>query len=149
VTCPNGPVFRNQSAGGYNIPNRSVQFPKAIDMMNNIVEDYHEKIILIALGGFTNYAEWLKNKPENIQKIERIIWYNDKDIEQGFNYQIDKNSFDFIKTLNIPIQIVSNTRSDLICNTTFLNNLQNVNTIYSKQIVSVHKQVQASEKTSS
>jgi len=131
---------------GGNIPDRSIQFPKAIDLMNKIVEDYSEKIILIALGGLTNYAEWLKNKPENIQKIERIIWYNDKDIEQGFNYQIDKNSFDFIKTLNIPIQIVSNTRSDLICDTTFLNNLQNVNTIYSKQIVSVHKQVQASEK---
>lgn len=131
---------------GDNIPDRSVQFPKAIDLMNNIVEDYPEKIILIALGGFTNYAEWLKNKPENIQKIERIIWYNDMDTEQGFNYQIDKNSFDFIKTLNIPIQIVSNTRSDLICDTTFLNNLQKVNSIYAKQIVSVHKQAQASEK---
>jgi len=131
---------------GKNIPDRSVKFPEAIDLMNNIVKDYTEKIILIALGGFTNYAEWLKTKPENIQKIERIIWYNDKDIEQGFNYQIDKNSFDFIKTLNIPIQIVSNTRSDLICDTTFLNNLQNVNTIYAKQIVNVHKQVQASGK---
>ena len=131
---------------GDNIPDRSIQFHKAIDLMNNIVEDYSEKIILIAMGGFTNFAEWLKNKPENIRKIERIIWYNDKNIEQGFNYQIDKNSFDFIKTLNIPIQIVSNTRSDLICDTTLLNNLQNVNTIYAKQIVNVHKQAQVSEK---
>ena len=138
--------FSESIRWGDNIPDRSVQFPKAINLMNNIVEDYSEKIILIALGGLTNYAEWLKGKPENIQKIERIIWCNDKDTEQGFNYQIDKTSYDFIKTLNIPIQIVSNTRSDLICDTVFLNNLQNINTIYAKQIVSVHKQAQASEK---
>jgi len=137
--------FSESIRWGDNIPDRSIQFPNAIDLMNNIVENYSEKIILIVLGGFTNYAEWLKNKPENIQKIERIIWYNDKNTEQGFNYQIDKASFDFIKTLNIPIQIVSDTRDDLLCDTTFLNNLQNVNSVYAKQIVSVHKQAQVSE----
>jgi len=31
---------------GGNIPDRSVQFPKAIDLMNNIVEDYPERLFL-------------------------------------------------------------------------------------------------------
>lgn len=138
--------FSESIQWGGNIPDRSIQFPEAIDLMNKITEDYPEKIILIALGGFTNYAKWLKDKPENINKIDRIIWYNDKNIEQGFNYKIDISSFNFIKKLNISLQVVSNTRNDLILDNTLLNNLQNVNSIYAKQIATVHKQALLSEK---
>lgn len=46
----------------------------AIDLINRISKDYPYKLTLIALGVLKTYADWLKNHPKNIQKIERIIW---------------------------------------------------------------------------
>jgi pyrimidine-specific ribonucleoside hydrolase len=118
----------------------------SIDLLNSTVKDYPFKITLIALGSMKTYADWLKLAPENTQKIERIIWYNDVHVEQGFNYLIDTASYNFILKSNIPIEIVSDNRNDLICNDEYLSYLKNNNSIYAQQIFNVHQQPSVLEK---
>lgn len=123
-----------------------IDFLNASELLDKTVKNYSNKITLIALGSLTTYADWLKNNPENISKIERIIWYNDANIENGFNYNVDTASLRIIKKLNISLQIVSNNRNDLICHTEYFSYIQNAKSIYAKQIYSAHKQTNVWEK---
>lgn len=116
----------------------------AIDLLNRTINDYPFKITLIALGSLKTYSDWVKNNPKNINNIERIIWYNDK--EKGFNYLIDTLSFNFIKKSNIRLDIVLNNRNDLICNNEYLSYLKSTNSIYAQQIFKVHNQSPVLEK---
>lgn len=123
-----------------------IVFPSASVLLNKTIKNYSKKITLIALGSLTTYADLLVKNPEYISKIESVIWYNDANIETGFNYNADSTSLKIIKKLNIPLKIVSNNRNDLICDTTYLSFIQNVNSVYAKQIYSVHQQSNVSEK---
>jgi len=124
----------------------TVAFPNASELLNKTVKNYSDKITLIALGSLTTYADWLENNPEYLRKIKRIIWYNNANKENGFNYNADTASLSIIKKLNISLQIVSNNRNDLICDTTYLSCIQNVKSVYAKQIYSVHQQTNVSKK---
>jgi pyrimidine-specific ribonucleoside hydrolase len=117
----------------------------AIELINRISEDYNAKITLIALGSLKTYADWLKNNPENVKKIERIVWYCDAELEKSFNYYIDNASFNFIKKANIPISMVINNRNDLICNHQYLSYINNTNSVYAQQIYKVHSQMLVQE----
>lgn len=118
----------------------------AIDLLNRITKDYSNKLTLIALGSLKTYADWLKKNPENIQKIERIIWYNEAKKEDGFNYLADTVSYNYIVKTNISVSIVSNTRNDLICNSAYLTCIKSTKSIYAQQIYKVHNQTPVSEK---
>ncbi|MFH2144184.1 MAG: FmdE family protein [Bacteroidota bacterium] len=115
-------------------------------LINRTIKDHPDKITLIALGSLKTYSDWLKNYPENLEKIERIIWFNNTEIEKGFNYLIDTASFNFIKKTNISLCIVSNNSNDLICNAEYLSYLKKANSIYAQQIYKVHNQPPVSEK---
>jgi len=112
----------------------------SIDLLNRTIKDYQNKITLIALGSLKTYADLLKKNPENIQKIERIIWYSDFDLQKSFNYKVDPASYDFIAKTNISLNIVANNRNDLNCNTEYLSHLKNAKSIYAQQIFKVHHQ---------
>jgi hypothetical protein len=51
-------------------------------VLNSTTENYPEKITLIALGSLKTYADWIKSNPMVTKKIDRIIWYNNPDIEK-------------------------------------------------------------------
>jgi len=118
----------------------------AIDLLNRKSKKYPNKLTLIALGSLKTYADWLKSNPENFDKIERIIWYNNAKKEDGFNYQADTASYNYIIKSNISLDIVSNNRKDLICNAEYLSYLKNTKSIYAQLIYKVHNQASVSEK---
>lgn len=112
----------------------------AIDLLNRTVISYPDKITLLALGSLKTYADWLKKYPENIGKIERIIWYGDTEVGKSFNFLLDTTSYNFILKKNISLSIVSNNRKDLICNEEYLSYLKNTKSIYAHRIYEVHNQ---------
>jgi len=144
-TLPPWAGFANEINWGDKI-NNSQNKENAIDLLNRITKDYPNKLTLIALGSLKTYADWLKNNQENIGKIEKIIWYNNAKKEDGFNYQADTASYNYIIKTNISIDIVSNDRKDLICNAQYLSYLKNTKSIYAQQIYKVHNQSPVSEK---
>ncbi|MBI9067869.1 MAG: nucleoside hydrolase [Salinivirgaceae bacterium] len=118
----------------------------SIHLLNTCVENNNNKLTLIALGSLKTYADWLLSNPEIVDKIERIIWYNNQITEKGFNYKISPESFSAIKKAGIPITIVSNTSNNLIVNTSYLNTIRNSQSIYAQQIANVHEQPIVTEK---
>jgi pyrimidine-specific ribonucleoside hydrolase len=112
-----------------------VRFAKnSIELLNSVSANYLHKITLIALGSLKTYADWFKNNPSIAQKVDRIIWYNASEQNTCFNYLIDTASFSFFQKSNIPLQIVSNDRHDLICNQEYLAILKSTNSMYASHL---------------
>ncbi|MBN1133251.1 MAG: nucleoside hydrolase [Bacteroidales bacterium] len=118
----------------------------AVPLLNNILKDYPDNVVLIALGSLLTYAELIKHNPGVKEQTERIIWYNDHEIEQGFNYCVSPESYEFIQESGITIDIVGNPREKLPLNDAYLNEIKNANSLYAAQIRDVHSQKPVAER---
>ena len=118
----------------------------SLEILNRTVADYHDKIILIALGSLKTYADWLSTNPLLISKIDRIVWYNDLSVESGFNYKVSPGSFEIIEQTGIPLEIIANGSDKFLINNDYLQNIGNAKSIYAKQIGLVHKQPEIAER---
>jgi pyrimidine-specific ribonucleoside hydrolase len=116
-------------------------YPDAGTLLTDITKSYSPKITLIALGALTNLADWLRNNPGKVEMVERIIWYNDLDFKNGFNYQTDPESYQFIHSLPISLQIVTNDRSNLLCDEAFIKKLDSTGSIYADHLADIHKRI--------
>ncbi|MBL7111586.1 MAG: nucleoside hydrolase [Bacteroidales bacterium] len=118
----------------------------AADMLNKTVENYRDKITLVALGSLKTYADWIRTNPQIVSKIERIVWYNNLSIENGFNYRVSPESYEFIKQAGIALDIVENNSDKFLIDEAYLTNIKNTNSVYAKQIGFVHNQSQIIER---
>ncbi|TSA35562.1 MAG: nucleoside hydrolase [Porphyromonadaceae bacterium] len=134
-------AFASSVSWGNNEFIEPASYQEAVLLMTEITKSYPQKITLIALGALTNLADWLRNNPKKTQMVERIIWYNDIDFKNGFNYQTDPESYKFIHSLPIPLQVVSNDRSNLVCDQAFIQKLDSAGSIYADHLVNIHKQI--------
>ena len=119
---------------------------KSIEILNNTIENYQNKVTLIALGSLKTYADWLKANRNVADRIERIIWYNNHNIKDGFNYKVSTESYEYIKQSGILLEVVANSTEDLFVNQYYLNHIHSANSIYTSQIEDVHSQVSVVEK---
>lgn len=119
---------------------------KSIELLNKTVENYQNKVTLIALGSLKTYADWLKANKTIANKIERIIWYNSHNIIDGFNYKVSPESYDYIKQSGVLLEIVDNNIGNIPVNQNYLNHIHNANSIYAQQIENVHSQASVIEK---
>jgi len=118
----------------------------SIDVLNSVVENYPEKLTLIALGSLKTYADWLESDPDISRKIKQIIWYNNHDIKAGFNYQVSPDSYKFIINSDVQLEMVANISDDMIVDRAYLNEIQNANSLYAEQINFVLSQDAVAEK---
>ncbi|MBN1950790.1 MAG: nucleoside hydrolase [Bacteroidales bacterium] len=109
-------------------------------ILNTVSRDYEYKFTLVALGSLKTFADWLKTDPGLTGRIDHIIWYNDHNIEEGFNYQCSPESFEYIKNLGIELDIISNPTKRLPVNSDYLESIAREETVYSQAILAVHKQ---------
>ncbi len=134
-------TFAGSVSWGNNDFVEPTSYQDAVSLINDITKSYPQKTTLIALGALTNLADWLRNNPGKTQMVERIIWYNDLDFKNGFNYQTDPESYQFIHSLPISLQVVSNDRSNLVCDRAFLEKLDSAGSIYADHLADIHKQI--------
>lgn len=119
---------------------------KSIEVLSNTIDSYQNKVTLIALGSLKTYADWLKANRNEADKIDRIIWYNNHNIEDGFNYKVSPESFEYIKQSGILLEVVANTADNLFVNEDYLNQIHSTKSIYASQIEEVHSQASVVEK---
>lgn len=116
------------------------------DILNRAVNDYKYNITLIALGSLKTYADWLKSNPRFINQVEQIVWYNDHEIDKGFNYRVSPDSYEFFSQSGITLEIVANNSDELFVTSDFLENIRNTKSIYAQQIELVHNQASVAER---
>ena len=119
---------------------------KSIELLSNTIDNYPNKVTLIALGSLKTYADWIKENRNVVEKIERIIWYNNHNIVEGFNYKVSPESYDYIIQSGIKLDIVAEYNNELNVNQDYLNHLQNASSRYASQIADVHSQPSLTEK---
>jgi pyrimidine-specific ribonucleoside hydrolase len=115
-------------------------------LLQKLLGDYSEDITLIALGSLKNYADWLGLYPEMKQKIKRIIWYNNHDIEAGFNYNLSPGSFHALVESGVPVEIVSNNKNALYCDQDYLDQIGRSGSVYAQQIHTVFSDTAVAER---
>ena len=111
-------------------------------VLERTTENYRNKITLIALGSLKTYADWVKSDTTILEKIDKIIWYNNPEIEDGFNYKASPESFNYIKQTGIDLVIVGNNSDKFTIDKTYLDLLKETNSPYAQQIVKVHSQAE-------
>lgn len=112
----------------------------AIELLNSTLEAYPSKVTLIALGSLKTYADLCRAHPKLEEKIDRIVWYNDHRPEQGFNYQISPESFEFIQGSALSFEVVMSKSDELLVDEAYLGHIRNSNSLYARHIVEVHSQ---------
>jgi len=132
-------------AGSTKIPGAYMR-KSSIELLEKTIEYSEEKITLIALGSLKTYADWIIRNQNQTGKIERIIWYNSHEINEGYNYAVDPDSYDVIRRSGISLEVVSNDRNDLLINEDYLNHIHNHHSIYASQIEQVHSQLPVAER---
>jgi inosine-uridine nucleoside N-ribohydrolase len=118
----------------------------SMELLDNTIEFCQDKITLIALGSLKTYADWIRENKNKTGQIERIIWYNSHKTEDGYNYNLDPGSFEYIRQSDIPLEVVGNSRDDLLADGDYIKHLQSLQSIYASQIEAVLSQALVHEK---
>lgn len=113
----------------------------AAKMLRNILSKYAYKQTWVALGSLDTYVKLLQQAPELAKKIERIVWYCNVPLEQGFNNSISPESFNEIRAFGVPIEIVSKQQDRFYVGKEYRNALQEGASVYAKQIMGVLEKV--------
>lgn len=109
------------------------------DLISSIFNDHPDKITLVALGSLKTYAELVEQHPEYIDKIERIVWYNNAYIDTDFNESVSPESYTYFKQKDIPLEVVGNNTNHYNVDKAYLETIKNTNSKYAKQISWVHQ----------
>ncbi len=112
----------------------------ATGLLNSLLENYPQKLTLVALGSLKTYADWIKDHPAISGKIERIIWYNHLPFEEGFNYSVSKESYEYIRQTGIRLELISNQSGRLPVNEHYLESIKAAKSVYAAQIALTHAQ---------
>ena len=113
---------------------------KALKTLDRATESSKEKITLIALGSLSTYAGWIRDNPLAGGKIERILWYNSHEIEKGYNYSVDPESYEFIRQSGIPLEIISAGKGAYTIDKSYLQLIQTRASVYAKQIAKLQSE---------
>jgi len=92
------------------------------------------------LGGLTNIASAFQAKPQIINRISRIVWYNDS-VEplSGTNYDIDKDAVRAIVSSGVPLEVVSNSgKNAFVFDVQVLHSIGGVRSPYGQKISATH-----------
>ncbi len=111
----------------------------SVELISSVFEDYPEKITLVALGSLKTYAELVEKYPEYVDKIERIVWYNNPYIDTDFNESVSPESYTYFKHKNIPLEVVGNNSDHYNVDEAYQETVKNTNSKYAKQIAWVHQ----------
>lgn len=114
----------------------------AADLIISSIETEEKPVTVICLGSLTNISDAFCIKPEIIEGVERIVWYNDNiHPNSGTNYEIDKKAAGHILGEDITVDVVSNANGKQIVFTKkLLQSIEDIKTPYAQKIAKSHRQ---------
>ena len=120
--------------------NRTKNEIDAEDIILSSVENEDEPVIIVCLGGLTNIASAFRTMPQIINRISRIVWYNDSaEPFSGTNYEIDKNAVRDVVSSNVPIEVVSNSGKNAFgFDIQLFHSIRDVRSPYGQKISAAH-----------
>ncbi|MDE5962751.1 MAG: nucleoside hydrolase [Alistipes sp.] len=119
-------------------------YPTAGDLLVHTFATEPERITVVALGALTNWYDLLQTHPELVDRIERIVWYDDRTGDaEGANSSADRAAAQWVTTCGVPMEIVSADSSrPLLLDGALLDTLSVVaaeGNPYARKIVDTHR----------
>lgn len=103
------------------------------------IEEADDPVELVCLGPLTNIANAIIMKPEIIEQIERIIWFDQcQPGEKWTNYGMDCLSADYILNKKIPIITIRTNKEASDFSKSFYESIGEINTPYAQNIHYTH-----------
>ncbi len=107
------------------------EVPKtAGEVITNVINNTKDRIVFIAMGPLTTFADWIKDNKSKISRVDKIIWYGGPAFKTSFNYRADTVSYEVIKSSAVPLFIVSNGAREVPCGTEYMTKLKTVHSVY-------------------
>ena len=112
----------------------------AVDLILSAIEGEDEPVTIVCLGGLTNIAGALKVKPPIIDRILKIVWYNDSaEPLSGTNYEIDREAAQAVVSSGVPLEIISNNGKDaFVFDAQILQSIGTIRSPYGERISTAH-----------
>ena len=83
-------------------------YPAATDLLAHTFAHEPERVTVVALGALTNWCDLLQAHPELADRIERIIWYDDRaEGSEGANTRADREAARWVLGCGVPVEVVS------------------------------------------
>jgi pyrimidine-specific ribonucleoside hydrolase len=123
----------------------------AVDLILSAIQGEDESVTIVCLGGLTNIAGALEVKPPIIDRISKIVWYNDSaEPLSGTNYEIDREAAQAVVSSGVPLEIISNSRKDaFVFDTQILQSIGAVHSPYGEKIFTTHSDESVRERIES
>ena len=116
-------------------------FPSAQALIAETLEGEDEKVVFIALGALTNVYDALRENPALGNRIDRIIWYNNRaEPLAGANYEADSVAARTVLASGVPVAVVSaNPACPLAVTHPLLDSVAAIPTVYARKIADTHR----------
>ncbi|MGB3008428.1 MAG: FmdE family protein [Chitinophagaceae bacterium] len=115
-------------------------------VISNAVGGTSDKITFLALGTLNTFADWLKNNKDKARNVDKIIWYNESVLKDGFNYSADSVAYNTIRNSGIPLIMVSKGERDLLCSNEYLKKIKSLRSLYASHLYKVLNKKEVAEK---
>lgn len=120
------------------------EYPSAVEILYSEIDGEEEPVVLVALGPLTNIGDLIREHPDAVDQIERIVWYGAP--ERRFlkqvdaNYDADRKAARDVLRNGIPLAIVaSNPDSPMEITSELIDSIARIKTPYARKIVSSHR----------
>lgn len=86
----------------------NVPYPAAVEVLRQAFRSEPERIVVVALGALSNWADLLRAHGELTGRIDRIVWYDERlGQAEGTNCRTDRDAARWILACGVPVEIVS------------------------------------------
>ena len=134
--------FCTAFAWGEKNPGGEAEPPAADALLSEQLRSSAAPVMLVCLGPLSNAAEILRAEPSLKQRILRILWYNDEvDPPAGTNYELDRESADFVLNSGVSVEVLSNTgEKGVAFDEDMLRKVEGIGTLFAGAIAGTHSQ---------
>ncbi len=110
AVCGEAPAWRahSQEVDWGDTAALNVPYPAAVDVLLRTFRSEPERIVVVALGALSNWADLLRTHTELVDRIDRIVWYDERlGQTEGANCRADRDAARWIVACGVPVEIVS------------------------------------------
>ena len=108
--------------------------PSHIEIINQVLANSDEKLTFISLGSLSTVSSCYAGCPEFSERLKQIVWSADYEtLPESFNYILAPKAYIAVEAGNLPLSIVNGNIYGLIYDADILNEIDKIQTPYSKQ----------------
>ncbi len=101
------PIRHKISKLSWGISDSTQIFTEDDGFISNVILEEEEEVCIICMGSLCSAARVFQAEKNIADKIEMILWFNDREMQSGLNYQFSPKAYESVARSGIPVVIVN------------------------------------------